>query len=443
MEDWYIRKLEYRNFSYSKMMNTRFYKWILYAALLFVLLFLILLIAGQSTFSGVALVLFFVSLAWGVRGRENLKGYSYSLWIFAAVTVSMYFPQYFLGVGNFQFKKLIIPLLQIIMFGMGSQMALSDLTNVIKMPKGVIAGILCQYTIMPFLGITIARVFGFPPEIAAGVILIGSSPSGLASNVMSYIARANLALSITITAITTLISPFMTPLLMKLLAGELVEVNFWKMMLDIFNMVILPIVAGLIFNIAAYRNTRGRAMILQLLAYSSIIILKNIISLNAGELSGVQLIHMLVTDFLWFAILPALAAVAFRFFAKGDKTLLDKGLSFISMAGIAVIITIITAAGRDSLLDVGLLLIAACFIHNTFGYGLGYSIARFILRMPEKDCRTIAFEVGMQNGGLASGLALQMGKVATVGLAPAVFGPLMNITGSTLATWWRSRNQTE
>lgn len=422
-------------------MNQRFYKGILLSGVFFILLYAILLISDLTTYSGVAMVLFFVSLALGVRGFENLKGYSYSLWIFAAVTVSMFFPQYFLGIGDFQFKKLIIPLLQIIMFGMGSQMALSDLTNVIKMPKGVIAGILCQYTIMPFLGITIATIFGFPPEIAAGVILIGSSPSGLASNVMSYIARANLALSITITAITTIISPFMTPLLMKLLAGELVEVSFWKMMLDIFNMVILPIVAGLIFNIVAYRHTHGRSMILQLLAYFAIIVLKNLISMSTGEFTGVQLIQLLASDFLWFAILPALAAVAFRFFAKGDKTLLDKGLAFVSMAGIAVIITIITAAGRDSLLDVGLLLIVACFIHNSFGYGLGYSVARFVLRMPEKDCRTIAFEVGMQNGGLASGLALQMGKVATVGLAPAVFGPLMNITGSTLATWWRSHTK--
>jgi len=422
-------------------MNQRFYKGILLSGVFFILLYAILLISDLTSYSGVALVLFFVSLALGVRGFENLKGYSYSLWIFAAVTVSMFFPQYFLGIGDFQFKKLIIPLLQIIMFGMGSQMALSDLTNVIKMPKGVIAGIICQYTIMPFLGITIATIFGFPPEIAAGVILIGSSPSGLASNVMSYIARANLALSITITAITTIISPFMTPLLMKLLAGELVEVSFWKMMLDIFNMVILPIVAGLIFNIVAYRHTHGRSMILQLLAYFAIIVLKNLISMSTGEFTGVQLIQMLASDFLWFAILPALAAMAFRLFAKGDKTLLDKGLAFVSMAGIAVIITIITAAGRDSLLDVGLLLIVACFIHNSFGYGLGYSVARFILRMPEKDCRTIAFEVGMQNGGLASGLALQMGKVATVGLAPAVFGPLMNITGSTLATWWRSHTK--
>jgi BASS family bile acid:Na+ symporter len=425
------------------MQKNRFYKGILFAAIPFVLLFAVFIIIGQNAFSGIALVLFFVALAVGVRGSEKLKGYSYSLWIFAAVTVSMYFPEYFLGVGNFQFKKLIIPLLQIIMFGMGSQMALSDLTNVIKMPKGVIAGVICQYTIMPFLGITIAMSFGFPPEIAAGVILIGSSPSGLASNVMSYIARANLALSVTITAITTIISPFMTPMLMKLLAGELVEVNFWKMMLDIFNMVILPIVAGLIFNMVAYRNVKGRAWVLQLLAYLAIIVLKNMISMNAEETTGAALIQKLATDVIWFVALPALAAVAFHFFAKGDKAYLDKGLAFVSMAGIAVIITIITAAGRDSLLEVGLLLILACFIHNTFGYGLGYVVARFLLRMPEKDCRTIAFEVGMQNGGLASGLALQMGKVATVGLAPAVFGPLMNITGSTLATWWRSRTKEE
>jgi BASS family bile acid:Na+ symporter len=106
------------------------------------------------------------------------------------------------------------------------------------------------------------------------------------------------------------------------------------------------------------------------------------------------------------------------------------------MAGIGVIITVITAAGRDSLLEIGFLLILACLIHNSAGYLLGYWICK-LARMDEKSCRTIALEVGMQNGGLASGIALQMGKVATIGLAPAVFGPMMNITGSSLATWWR------
>ena len=80
-----------------------------------------------------------------------------------------------------------------------------------------------------------------------------------------------------------------------------------------------------------------------------------------------------------------------------------------------------------------ILLILACFLHNMTGYGLGYSISKYNLRMPERDCRTIALEVGMQNGGLASGLAMQMGKIATISLAPAVFGPMMNISGSSQA----------
>ena len=117
---------------------------------------------------------------------------------------------------------------------------------------------------------------------------------------------------------------------------------------------------------------------------------------------------------------------------------MSKILSLISMVGIAVIITIITATGRDSLLKVGALLIITSLLHNLTGYLLGYSVS-WLSGMSEKDRRTVAFEVGMQNGGLASGLALQMGKIATVGLAPAIFGPLMNITGSVLASWWRGK----
>jgi bile acid:Na+ symporter, BASS family len=89
-------------------------------------------------------------------------------------------------------------------------------------------------------------------------------------------------------------------------------------------------------------------------------------------------------------------------------------------------------------LKMGVLLLITSLLHNLSGYTLGYSVA-WLTGMPEKDRRTVAFEVGMQNGGLASGLALQMGKVATVGLAPAIFGPLMNITGSILASWWRGK----
>jgi bile acid:Na+ symporter, BASS family len=381
----------------------------------------------------------FVSLAIAVRGFETFKGFSYSLWIFTAVTVSMYYPRYFLAVGDFELKLLIVPLLQIIMFGMGSQMSLKDFAGVVKMPKGVIAGVVCQFTIMPVVGISIATLFGFPPEIAAGIVLVGSSPSGLASNVMSFLARANLALSVTLTAVATMLSPLLTPFLMKTLAGQMVEVDFWKMMLDIFNIVILPIIAGLIFNLFMHSKVSVRGIILQLASYFLIIVLKNYISWQTAGLTGEAFVMQIGSNVLWFMLLPVAGAFVFKYLARGDEEWLNKALAFISMLGIGIIITIITAAGRDSLLEVGLLLILACFMHNMFGYGLGYSVARFVLRMNEQDCRTIALEVGMQNGGLASGLALQMGKVATVGLAPAIFGPMMNITGSSLATWWRNK----
>ena len=113
-------------------------------------------------------------------------------------------------------------------------------------------------------------------------------------------------------------------------------------------------------------------------------------------------------------------------------------MPLVSMGGIAIIITIITAVGRDSLLTIGIALFGAAVLHNLAGYLFGYWACR-LFKMGEKDCRTIALEVGMQNGGLASGIALEMGKVATVGLAPAIFGPWMNISGSALAWWWRRR----
>jgi bile acid:Na+ symporter, BASS family len=419
--------------------NKSFYSSLLAAAIILYLIFGVLYFLGKYEWTGPFLIFGFICLAFAVRGFETFRGFSYSLWIFTAVTVSMYYPRFFLEIGGFNLQLLIVPLLQIIMFGMGSQMSLKDFAGVVKMPRGVIAGVICQFTIMPIVGISIATMFSFPPEIAAGIILVGSSPSGLASNVMSFLAKANLALSVTLTAFATLLSPLLTPFLMKTLAGQMVEVDFWNMMLGIFNMVILPIVAGLIFNVFSLTKTETKAKIAQLASYFLIIVLKNFIAWQTTGNSADAFLRGIGNDVFWFMLLPIAGAYIFKYFARGNKDLLNTALAFISMLGIGIIITIITAAGRDSLLEVGLLLILACFMHNMFGYGLGYSVARFVLRMTEQDCRTIALEVGMQNGGLASGLALQMGKVATVGLAPAIFGPMMNITGSSLATWWRNK----
>ena len=143
---------------------------------------LYLLAANAVSGAGPLLIAGFVALAIGVRGFAPVKGFSYTIWIFTAVTTSMFYPQYFLSLGDFQLKLLIIPLLQVIMFGMGSQMSFEDFTGVIKMPKGVLIGVGSHYLIMPLVGFGIAHIFNFPPEISAGIILIGCVPSGLASN---------------------------------------------------------------------------------------------------------------------------------------------------------------------------------------------------------------------------------------------------------------------
>jgi len=416
------------------------YRISIFASLILFLAVTYLIIVHRLSVAGPYMIAALALLATGIRGFKSFKSLSYTIWIFAAVALSMYYPQFFQKAGNFELKKMIVPLLQVIMFGMGSQMSVKDFTGVIKMPKGVLIGITAHYIIMPGVGFTIANLFNFPPEIAAGILLIGCAPSGLASNVMSYIARANLALAVTIAAISTLLSPLLTPLLMKLLAGQYIEVNVWKMMLEIINMIILPVVAGFVFNLFYHRTEKRSNYIKQIAVFLLIIVMKNSILLKTGETSMAHIALAFLKDIGWFVVLPALGAFLLSLMTKGNTLWIEKILSFVSMLGIVVIITIITAAGRDSLLKVGGLLLLATLIHNLSGYGLGYFFAR-LSRMPERDCRTIAFEVGMQNGGLASGLAMQMGKIATVGLAPAIFGPLMNITGSTLANWWRNRTK--
>ncbi|MEK6482182.1 bile acid:sodium symporter family protein [Catalinimonas sp. 4WD22] len=338
----------------------------------------VLMVLDQTAYVGLTLVSFFLMLALGCRSRESLKGFSFTLLIFASVSAALFYPGYFQQIQGFDLKKLITPLLQLIMFGMGTSMSVQDFKGVVSMPKGVVVGLLCQFTVMPLIGFSLAQLLHVSPEIAAGIILIGSAPSGLASNVMTYLAKGNLALSVTLTAIATLMAPFLTPAFMSLLAGELVEVNLMSMMWNMMQMVVLPVIVGLAFN------------------------------------------H-------W---------------ARGRIQWLDRALPTVSMLGIAYIITIITAAGRDALLEVGLLLVLAGIFHNTAGYFLGYWGGR-LFSMPERDCRTIAIEVGMQNGGLASALANEMGKIATVGLAPAIFGPVMNITGSVLANYWRRKPLTK
>ena len=374
-------------------------------------------------------------LAIGVRRFPAYAGLSFTVLISVAVALAMYHPDWLQNWGGFELKKLIIPLLQLIMFGMGSQSSLDDFAGILKNPKGVLVGVGSHYVIMPLIGYLLATLLPLPPAIAMGIVRVGCSPSGLASNVMAFIARANGPRSLTVTAFSTLLSPFVTPALLKLLAGQFVPVDFWKMMMEILNITILPIVAGLLFNAFAYSQQTRRSIALQVAVYAAIIGLKNYLGYRTG---GTDPMAGTLWNGLWFLVLPMVGGWLFNRMAGGRRETLDRVLSLLSMVGITVIVTIITAAGQQSLLDVGLLLLLACFLHNTLGYVLGYWTCRLV-GLDEQSSRSVAFEVGMQNAGMASGLALQMGQLATTGLAPAIFGPLMNTSGSTLANWWRNR----
>ena len=332
--------------------------------------------AGIQPGTGLIVIGFFLFLGLFFRRNEQLKGFSFSVVIFTVVALGMFFPQYFQEINGFKLTQLINPLIQMIMFGMGATLSWKDFAAVAQSPKSVVVGITAQFAIMPFLGFALANLSGLQPEVAAGIILVGCAPGGTASNVITFLARANVALSVTLTTISTLIAPFMMPVLMKFLAGQFIEIDLLKMMWDIFKIILLPVGAGLVVN------------------------------------------QLLGKNFSW----------------------VEKLLPLVSMLGIALIILVIIAAGRDSLLTIGPILILIGFFHNVLGYSLGYLFAR-ILGIGEQDARTISIEVGMQNAGLASGLSSIMGKITTLGLAPAVFGPMQNITGSILATFLSRRKK--
>ncbi len=332
------------------------------------------LIFSDSSWAGILWIIGVALIALSTHTKESLKGFSFTLWIIAAVVLTLQFPDPFIGYGDIKFKILIIPLLQLLMFGMGSTMEVSDFQEVLRSPKAVALGVFFHFSIMPLVGWSITKIFTFPPEISAGIILVACMPCGLASNVMSYLAKANVALSLTLTSVATFIAPILTPLLMKNLAGQLIEIDLYAMIWEISKLVLIPIVLGVVYK------------------------------------------RVIGDKWPWF----------------------QEKLPLISMISIGLIIIIITANGRDALLSVGPLLVLACFIQNIMGFILGYWGGR-LTNLPEKDCRTIAIEVGLQNAGLASGLAMAMGKVATVGLPAAIFGPVMNINGSSLANYWKNK----
>ena len=204
-------------------------------------------------------------------------------------------------------------------------------------------------------------------------------------------------------------------------------------------MIIVPIIAGFIFNLFYFNEKSTRSKLVQMGSFFSIILVTNLIlHFSSEENTLSDSLYSLLMATTWFYLAPMIVAIILRHMKSISYSTISSALAFIAMMGIVINTVIITASGQESLRQVGLLLILSCFLHNIIGYTVGYTAAK-LAKLPEKDRRTIAFEVGMQNGGVATGLALAMGKVATVGLASAIFGPLQNLTGSALVNIFKKR----
>lgn len=386
-----------------------------------------------------ALVLLLVALAIGLRFSKLLRGYQFTAWILAAVAAAMVYPDRILYVGGLDMRNkwLLLIIVQLVMFGMGTQMSLKDFAGVAKSPRGVLVGIVCHFSVMPLVGLALTKIFHFPPEIAAGIILIGSCSSGLASNVMAYIAKSNLALSVTVTAITTIIAPVMTPLWMKLLAGQLIEVKFLNMMMEIIKIVLVPIGAALLHDYLKHAAPRGRRLVFALAAMGA----AWLVAIACG---GWKLISARVPEnvamgigVFGFLLAAVVAGVVFHWLARRVNRL-ESWMPKFSMFGIVYFTLVTTAAGRDNLIKIGALLFIAAMLHNAAGYVFGYWLSR-ASGLDKNSARSVAFEVGLQNGSMASGVANAMGMLGTMGLAAAIFSPWMNVSGSVLANYWSKR----
>lgn len=266
----------------------------------------------------------------------------------------------------------INPMLGVIMFGMGLTLSPQDFKVVLSRPKDIFIGCLTQFTVMPLLALGLTQAFSLPKELAIGVILVGCCPGGTASNVMTYLAKGDLALSVGMTAASTLLAPLMTPFLVWLLAGTMVDVDTVGMLMSIVYVVIAPIVCGLLCQRFLPAMTKR------------------------------------VTPYL-----PALSSVA-----------------------IMVVVVIVVSHNAERLLTAGLLIVSIVMIHNLLGLAIGYTIGR-LLHLQKPKCVALSIEVGMQNSGLASSLAvLHFAAYPLATIPGAVFSVWHNISGALMARFY-------
>jgi BASS family bile acid:Na+ symporter len=324
------------------------------------LLVLVGLITAHTNIWQPAAVAMCFSGAIGLGAIPSVKNYQYTAWIITAVVAAMIYPASFLKAGDLDLRNkwLILIVVQTVMFGMGIQMSIRDFTGLGSTGKGVLIGLACHFSVMPLMGLLLTKVFNFEPEIAAGIILIGSCSSGLASNVMVYLAKANLVLSVTVTAMATLAAPLLTPLLMKLLAGTLIEIKFINMLMEIIKIVLVPVGAALLHDYLK-RASKPQRNVVYVIAVLCVVYLlalpfglHEVIAANFAEAAqqSAEVFAFMLGAFL-------VGTLYHQLYRAQPKV--DVYIPYLSMFGIVYFTAVTTAAGRDNLLHVGFLLFIA------------------------------------------------------------------------------------
>lgn len=279
--------------------------------------------------------------------------------------VALFWPSSFLWVDTWA----INPMLGVIMFGMGLTLSPQDFRIVFSRPKDIIIGCLAQFTIMPLLALGLSWAFSLPKELALGVILVGCCPGGTASNVITYLAKGDLALSVGMTATSTLIAPLITPLLVWLLAGTMVEVDTIGMLLSIVYVVIAPIAVGLVFQ--RYLPKFTKSIVPYLPAFSSVVI--------------------------------------------------------------AFVVGIVVSHNADRLLVGGMIVVLVVMLHNLFGLSLGYIIGRLLgLADAKRRAISIEVGM-QNSGLASSLATLHFAAYPLATIPGAIFSVWHNISGALVA----------
>ena len=266
--------------------------------------------------------------------------------------------------------------LGVIMFGMGLTLTPSDFVLVVRRPLPVLAGVVAQFVIMPLLAWLLARGFGLDAALATGVILVGCAPGGTSSNVISYLARGDVALSVTMTSISTLLAPVMTPLLTGWLAGRYLPVDAASMALSIVEMVLVPVVGGLVVRALLPRAVER--------------------------------------------VLPA--------------------MPWVSVAGICYVVLAVVSVSADTILSAGPLVLLVVALHNCLGYLLGYLVGRVVGRDERVARTISIEVGMQNSGLAAALAAHHFAALPGAALPGAVFSTWHNLSGAVLAAVYRRRD---